>query len=69
MADLSGDDLGRYHITALLGQGGMAVVYKAYDNQLEREVAIKVIRLVNFNSSVAAPLLERFEREARCWRR
>jgi serine/threonine protein kinase len=28
-------------------------------------VAIKVIRLVNFDSSVAAPLLERFEREAK----
>ena len=34
----------RYEIIALLGQGGMGAVYKAHDIELERMVAIKLIR-------------------------
>lgn len=34
---------GRYQIRHILGTGGMATVYKAYDNVLDREVAIKIM--------------------------
>jgi serine/threonine protein kinase/Flp pilus assembly protein TadD len=41
--DLAGRNLGRYQVTALVGRGGMATVYKAIDPVLDRAVAIKVM--------------------------
>ncbi|MBK8264875.1 MAG: serine/threonine protein kinase [Nannocystis sp.] len=36
--------IGRYTILDRLGEGGMGVVYTAYDDQLDRKIAIKVMR-------------------------
>ena len=35
---------GRYEIKEIIGLGGMAVVYKAYDNQENRTVAVKILK-------------------------
>jgi serine/threonine-protein kinase len=53
---------GRYRIEAEIGSGGMATVYLAFDQTLERQVAIKVL---NREISDDASALERFRREAR----
>jgi urea transport system substrate-binding protein len=38
-----GKPLGRYHVTGVLGQGGMGLVLKGQDPMIEREVALKVL--------------------------
>ena len=56
-----GSDFGtRYRIEALLGQGGMGRVYKAYDKDLDRVVALKVVRHGAMGESDA---LKRFKQE------
>ncbi len=44
MANLIGQTLGQYEITAFLGRGGMATVYRARQASINRDVAIKVIK-------------------------
>jgi predicted Ser/Thr protein kinase len=51
-----------YEILDELGRGGMAIVYRARERGLEREVAVKVLP---FPLTFDAGLVERFQREAR----
>jgi serine/threonine protein kinase len=59
---LIGARLGAYDIQALLGSGGMANVYRAFDTNLRRAVAIKVLS----PAAAAQPgFADRFRQEAR----
>ena len=46
MTDLVGQNIAHYRLDTLIGDGGMGSVYKAYDQNLERYVAIKVMHVV-----------------------
>jgi serine/threonine-protein kinase len=58
---------GRYDIKETLGAGGMGVVYRAFDRELQEPVAIKTLRPEALAGGSAA--LERFKQEIRLARR
>jgi serine/threonine protein kinase len=57
-----GQRFGRYRIEEEIGAGGMGVVYRAYDEKLERDLAIKVLTPGALNDEAAR---KRFRNEAR----
>ena len=62
MASSPIQSIGPYQIIGILGEGGMAVVYKAVDTRLSRFVAIKMIRQ---EAPQDDTIFQRFEREAK----
>jgi eukaryotic-like serine/threonine-protein kinase len=56
--------IGRYDIEGLLGEGGMAKVYRSRDPVIERVVALKSVDKRQIRSEEASMLLSRFKREA-----
>ncbi|MHB8627831.1 MAG: protein kinase domain-containing protein [Aggregatilineales bacterium] len=62
MVDVLGARLGRYDIRERIGRGGMATVYKAWDMNLDRWVAVKVL---HDHLAEDADFQQRFEREAK----
>src|SRR5258708_25181730 len=61
MSITTGTRLGRYEIRSKIGEGGMGEVYRARDEKLNRDVAIKVLPAT---LSQNADRLRRFEQEA-----
>jgi len=62
MRDLIGRTLGHYRIVDKIGEGGMGEVYRAHDERLDRDVAIKVLPET---VSESPDRLARFETEAK----
>jgi len=62
MSDLIGKTIQGYKIIQVLGRGGMGIVYRAYEINLERYVAIKFLKNEIFDNP---NMRERFKREAK----
>ena len=57
-----GEMLGPYRVDTLIGQGGMGVVYRAWDTRLDRRIALKLLRPEQVNDPARR---QRLIREAR----
>ena len=60
----AGERVGRYVVIGLVGAGGMGVVYAAYDPELDRKVALKLLRHAPDGTDASTGLEQRLRREA-----
>lgn len=58
------DSIGKYNIEGVLGKGAMGVVYKGFDPNIARPVAIKTIHKNLLDSEMGQEMLRRFQTEA-----
>lgn len=61
MKNYSGKTINQYYLAKDLGQGGMVVVYKAFDNALNRDVVVKMIRTEDLDGAKQTDILQRFK--------
>jgi serine/threonine-protein kinase len=59
------EQIGKYRIAQVIGKGAMGVVYRAFDPQIEREVALKTIRKELLDDEHRDEIVARFKNEAR----
>jgi len=59
------ETIDKYQITGILGQGAMGVVYKGYDERIDRQVAIKVLHPHLRQGDMGKDLMLRFNQEAK----
>jgi serine/threonine-protein kinase len=55
---------GKYQVTEILGKGAMGIVYKAFDPNIRRSVAVKTIRKELIEDDRGSTLVARFKHEA-----